>query len=231
MGSEADSSGRRDTSTSTGRELPACRVARRQYSAAAASPGPNGAVVADRDLPRHDLFQPGRLPSVRYASGPTGWTKQPSTQSCLGPRTSRAGRRARSTSAVAVKAISTTAKAMISRCWVRVRSLHRCIDVMIHINATGTPPGLRRTRALPQRRLQPIAPCRGSTWRIAGVVTAGVRCRGIRGHWPAIPWAGCAARLCARCLARPTGRRCSASRPGSTGRRPPQRCPWSPHPR
>ena len=32
-----------------------------------------------------------------------------------------------------------TAKAMISRCWVRVRSLHRCIDVMIHINATDRP--------------------------------------------------------------------------------------------
>jgi hypothetical protein len=81
------------------------------------------------------LFNPSVGPSTRYASGPTGWTKQPSSQSGLGPRIWLAGRRARSTSAVAVKANSTEAKVRISPCWVGVRSPHRFVEAMIQSNA------------------------------------------------------------------------------------------------
>jgi hypothetical protein len=67
---------------------------------------------------RERTVQCGRLPRARYAIGATGWTMQPSSHSGLGPRIWRASRRARSTSAVAVRAVSTAAKAMIRRCWV-----------------------------------------------------------------------------------------------------------------
>jgi hypothetical protein len=86
------------------------------------------------------LPQRARRLSMRYASGPTGWTKQPSSQSGLGPRIWLAGRRARSTSAVAVKANSTEANARISARWVGVKSLHRFFDAMIQNNAKRPQP-------------------------------------------------------------------------------------------
>jgi hypothetical protein len=65
------------------------------------------------------------------------------SQSGLGPRTWLAGRRARSTSAVAVKANSTEAEPRISPCWVGRRSLHRFFEAMIKVTQNnrsgGTP--------------------------------------------------------------------------------------------
>jgi hypothetical protein len=63
-------------------------------------------------------------PAVKYTTGPTGWIKQASNQAAFGPRTSLAGRLARSSMAATVVTASSAPATRMVRLWRALSSDH-----------------------------------------------------------------------------------------------------------